>query len=90
MIGEKCRLTLLILNVLLCITSNNNNIMIVASHALFECLIINYFCRFLEYWVSDMIQLPFCWNAARTVAFILLPLLFSAAIGYVYYRYLLL
>lgn len=36
---------------------------------------------FLEFWVSDMIQLPFCWNAARTVAFILLPLLFSAAIG---------
>ncbi|CAG2244177.1 unnamed protein product [Mytilus edulis] len=36
---------------------------------------------FLEYWVSDMIQLPFCWNAARTVAFILLPLLFSASVG---------
>lgn len=39
---------------------------------------------FLEYWVSDMIQLPFCWNAARTVAFILLPLLFSAAIGSIF------
>lgn len=36
---------------------------------------------FLEYWVADMIQLPFCWNASRTVAFILLPLLFSAAVG---------
>ncbi|KAK3090168.1 hypothetical protein FSP39_009691 [Pinctada imbricata] len=34
---------------------------------------------FLEYWLSDMIQLPNCWNAARSVALMLLPLLFAAA-----------
>ena len=39
-------------------------------------------CRFLEYWLSDMIELPDCWNAGRGVAIMLLPMLFAAAIRY--------
>lgn len=41
------------------------------------------FCfRFLEYWLDDMVQLPYCWTAATSVALMLLPLLFSAAVRY--------
>lgn len=36
---------------------------------------------FLEYWLSDMIELPDCWNAGRGVAIMLLPMLFAAAIS---------
>nr|KAG5690887.1 hypothetical protein BaRGS_028919 [Batillaria attramentaria] len=36
---------------------------------------------FLEYWLDDMIQLPRCWTAATSVALMLLPLLFSAALS---------
>ncbi|XP_048764637.1 uncharacterized protein LOC125672429 isoform X1 [Ostrea edulis] len=36
---------------------------------------------FLEYWLSDMIQLPDCWNAGRGVAIMLLPMLFAAALS---------
>ena len=39
-------------------------------------------CRFLEYWLDDMIQLPRCWTAATSVALLLLPLLISAACRY--------
>jgi hypothetical protein len=41
-----------------------------------------FFGRFLEYWLSDMIQLPDCWNAGRGVAIMLLPMLFAAALRY--------
>ncbi|GFN87201.1 permease transporter [Plakobranchus ocellatus] len=34
---------------------------------------------FLEYWLNDMIPLPYCWTAATSVALLLLPLLFAAA-----------
>ncbi|XP_025089237.1 uncharacterized protein LOC112561152 [Pomacea canaliculata] len=36
---------------------------------------------FLEYWLDDMVQLPYCWTAATSVALMLLPLLFSAAVS---------
>lgn len=36
---------------------------------------------FLEYWLDDMLQLPGCWTAATSVALLLLPLLFSAALS---------
>ncbi|XP_033733654.1 uncharacterized protein LOC117322813 isoform X2 [Pecten maximus] len=36
---------------------------------------------FLEYWVSDMIHIPFCWSESRAVAMMLLPLLCAASIS---------
>ncbi|XP_055875025.1 uncharacterized protein LOC106073789 [Biomphalaria glabrata] len=36
---------------------------------------------FLEYWLNDMVPLPNCWSAATSVALLLLPLLFAAAIS---------
>ncbi|CAL1529729.1 unnamed protein product [Lymnaea stagnalis] len=36
---------------------------------------------FLEYWLNDMIPLPYCWSAATSVALLLMPLLFAAAIS---------
>ncbi|KAL3876847.1 hypothetical protein ACJMK2_034632 [Sinanodonta woodiana] len=36
---------------------------------------------FLEYWLNDMIYLPNCWTAATSVAVMLLPLLFAAAMS---------
>jgi hypothetical protein len=37
--------------------------------------------RFLEYWMSDMIPLPFCWTPMRAVAITLVPMLIMAAIS---------
>lgn len=34
---------------------------------------------FLEYWLHDMVYLPYCWTAATCVAIMLLPMLFAAA-----------
>lgn len=34
---------------------------------------------FLEFWLSDMVNLPHCWSPERSVAMILLPLLLAAA-----------
>ena len=39
---------------------------------------------FLEYWLGDMVVLPSCWQPEKAVAVILLPLLLSAAILYVF------
>ncbi|BFZ03694.1 hypothetical protein BsWGS_06733 [Bradybaena similaris] len=36
---------------------------------------------FLEYWVNDVISVPFCWSAATAVSLMLLPLLFAAAMS---------
>ncbi|CAH1795628.1 unnamed protein product [Owenia fusiformis] len=36
---------------------------------------------FLEYWLSDMVNLPYCWSPERSVALMLLPLLGAAAIS---------
>ncbi|CAG5114510.1 unnamed protein product, partial [Candidula unifasciata] len=36
---------------------------------------------FLEYWLNDMIPLPYCWSAATSVALLLLPLLFAASLS---------
>lgn len=40
---------------------------------------------FLEYWLGDMVVLPACWQPEKAVAVILLPLLLSAAILYVFF-----
>lgn len=36
---------------------------------------------FLEYWLHDMVYLPYCWTAATCVAIMLLPMLFAAAVS---------
>ncbi|ELU16691.1 hypothetical protein CAPTEDRAFT_223301 [Capitella teleta] len=36
---------------------------------------------FLEYWMSDMIPLPFCWTPMRAVAITLVPMLIMASIA---------
>jgi len=36
---------------------------------------------FLEYWLNDMVHLPHCWTATRSVSMMLIPLLGTAAIG---------
>jgi len=38
------------------------------------------FLRFLEFWLGDMVILPNCWSPERSVAMLLLPMLFSAAL----------
>lgn len=38
------------------------------------------FDRFLEFWLGDMVTLPNCWSPERSVAMLLLPMLFSAAL----------
>ena len=35
---------------------------------------------FLEFWLGDMVTLPNCWSPERSVAMLLLPMLFSAAL----------
>ncbi|KAL8604491.1 hypothetical protein ACOMHN_015775 [Nucella lapillus] len=40
---------------------------------------------FLEYWLDDKLQLPYCWTAATSVALLLLPLLISAAFSSVFF-----
>lgn len=35
---------------------------------------------FLEYWLADMIQIPFCWAPEKAISLLLIPLLFSSAI----------
>lgn len=35
---------------------------------------------FLEFWLGDMVILPNCWSPERSVAMLLLPMLFSAAL----------
>ena len=39
------------------------------------------FYRFLEYWLTDMVNIPHCWSAQRALGIILVPLLSTAAIG---------
>ncbi|PAA72231.1 hypothetical protein BOX15_Mlig014453g1 [Macrostomum lignano] len=36
---------------------------------------------FLEYWLGDMVNLPNCWNAAKGVSMLLIPLLCTAALS---------
>ncbi|OWF41023.1 uncharacterized protein LOC110463040 [Mizuhopecten yessoensis] len=36
---------------------------------------------FLEYWLSDMIHIPYCWSESRAVAMMLLPLLCAASLS---------
>uniref|UniRef100_A0A1I8FYN8 MFS domain-containing protein n=1 Tax=Macrostomum lignano TaxID=282301 RepID=A0A1I8FYN8_9PLAT len=36
---------------------------------------------FLEYWLGDMVNLPHCWNPAKGVSLLLIPLLCTAALS---------
>ena len=36
-------------------------------------------CRFLQYWLSDMVEVPYCWSVETAIAVILIPLIISAA-----------